>query len=273
VQRTLVRLGLPFHIKSNQQPVTREAQLAISNNNPMIDLHCHILPDIDDGAPSLETSLAMAREAVTDGVTVVAATPHGPGSFVGDRYSVALVQERLAQLRAALEREQIPLQVVAGTELFFGADLVDALARERVLPYGATRTVLVELPYGGMPPTTEQFIFRLQVAGYQVVLAHPERDRVVQRRPEVLEPLVARGVLMQLTAEALTGGQGPDMRRTAEQLLQRGLIHLLASDAHGVAPRRPLRLAAARDAAARIIGRQAAQALVLDTPAAILANT
>lgn len=240
----------------------------------MIDLHTHILHEIDDGATSLEMALAMAKVAVGDGITTIAATPHGLSyTGVSRRYSVALLKTRLDELRAALEYAEIPLEVVAGTELLYDGDLPARLKAGELLPYGSSRAVLMEFPNNVVPATLEQGIFALQLAGYRVLVAHPERIKAVQDDPNLLIPLIERGALMQLTAETLTGGQGRRMQRIAETLLTHGMIHVLASDAHGQHVNRLPLLSAARQRAAELVGEAAAAALVQHTPAAILADS
>ena len=236
----------------------------------MIDLHSHILFDLDDGAPTLAESLAMAEMAAADGTRVIAATPHSPGSTACRNYDPTLIQTRLAELNAAIAGEGIALEVVAGTEICYDAGIVARLRRGELLAYGQSKSILLELAHNNMPPTLNYAIFNLQVAGYRIVLAHPERIAEVQHDPNVLLPLIERGVLMQLTAEALLGGQGERLRATAETLARHGMAHLLASDAHGLPPRRAPRLSAAREYAASLIGDDAASALVMSTPAAIL---
>ena len=236
----------------------------------MIDLHSHILPGLDDGATTLEEALAIGRMAAADGIHTIAATPHSPASIASRRYDPTLIREQVAALNAALAAEAIDLTVVAGTEICYDVDLVGQLRRGALLPYGASRTVLLELPHDTLPPAIDQALFALQVAGYRVVLAHPERIGAVQRDPNMLLPLIERGALMQLTAEALTGGQGQRLRAAAETLLSHGMAHLLASDAHGMPPRRPAILSAARSRATALLGPDAATTLVTTTPAAIL---
>jgi protein-tyrosine phosphatase len=235
----------------------------------MIDLHSHILYDIDDGALTLAESLAMAELAARDGTLVIAATPHGPGSIACRFYDTALIRARVAELNAAIANEQLPIEVVAGTEICYDAGIVARLKRDELLPYGRSKAILLELS-STIPPTLNNAIFNLQVAGYRIVLAHPERIIDVQQNPNVLLPLIERGVLMQITAEALIGGQGERLRTSAETLLRHGMAHLIATDAHGVPPRRAPRLSAARERAASLIGIEAANALVLTTPTAIL---
>ena len=236
----------------------------------MIDLHSHILYGLDDGALTLVDSLAIGRMAAADGTRVLAATPHGPGSIVSRLYDPDLIHERVDEINAALKAERVPLEVVSGTEICYDADSIERLKRGGLLTYGRSRSILLELAHNTFPPGFESVLFNLQVAGYRVVLAHPERIVEVQHDPNRLLPLIERGVVMQITAEALTGGQGERLRATAEMLLAHGMAHILASDAHGVPPARPPLLAAARDRAAALVGHPAATALVTTVPAAIL---
>lgn len=237
----------------------------------MIDLHCHILHSIDDGPRDLAGSLELARAALADGITTVAATPHGRSAF-STRYTVALAQERVAELREALAAEGLPLKVTPGTELLADADLPARLTRGELLTYGASRTVLVEFSNAARIATLEQMVFALQLAGYRVLIAHPERIRVVQQDPNELIPLIERGALMQLTADALVGRQGETLQQVAETLLTRRMIHVIASDAHGSHLDRMPNLGAACRRAAALLDADAAEALVRGVPAALLAD-
>jgi protein-tyrosine phosphatase len=236
----------------------------------MIDLHAHILYDMDDGALTLGESLAMARMAAADGTRVLAATPHSPGSSACHHYDLGVIRARVDEINAALTAEQIALELVAGTEICYDSAIVERLKRGELLPYGHSRAILLELARNTMPPMLENTLFNVQVAGYRVVLAHPERIVEVQQDPNRLLPLIERGVLMQITAAALLGEQGQRLQIAAETLLTHGMAHILASDTHGLPPRRPPLLAAARDRAASLIGPAAATALVTSNPAAVL---
>jgi protein-tyrosine phosphatase len=236
----------------------------------MIDLHSHILYDLDDGALTLAESLAVAQMAAEDGVRVIAATPHGPGSIASRTYAPTIIRERLAALNQALATEGLPIEVVGGTEIPFDAGIIERLRHGALLTYGSSRAILLELAHNTLPPTFETAIFNLQIAGYRIVLAHPERIIEVQQDPNRLLPLIERGVLMQVTAEALTGKQGDRLRSTAETLLTHRMAHLIASDSHGVPPRRSPRLSDARARAAELVGQAAADALVIGTPTAVL---
>lgn len=238
----------------------------------MIDFHTHILPDIDDGPASLDEALAMVRMAIDDGITTMVATPHGPGSRYGERYAVEAVHARLHALQAEIKRRAWPIEILPGSELHYHPRLAVQLQKGLVLPCGHHNVVLLECPVSHLPSGLEQTIFDMQVAGYRVVLVHPERIRNVQEKPDVLIPLIERGVLMQLTGRALTGEQSSTMQKTAETLLTHRMIHLLASDGHDSTPRRAPRLSTARQHAADLLGEEAASALVQEVPAALLAG-
>lgn len=236
----------------------------------MIDFHTHILHDIDDGPRTLEESVQMAKVAYEDGTRTVVATPHAPG--YGDTYTVARELARLNELREALHAIHLPLNVVPGCELFYDVSLPARLQAGELLSCNNSQTVLVECPiYDQLPVGFEHLVFELQVAGYRVVLAHPERIKDVMHDPNVLIPLIERGVLMQLTSQALTGAQGKPAQELAETLVTHRLVHIIASDAHSLNnPYRPPILSEARKRAAELIGEEAATTMVQDVPHALL---
>ncbi len=235
----------------------------------MIDIHIHILPHLDDGARDLDEALDMARQAVAEGVTTVIATPHGPKTGLVRNYSPELVRQRVRTLREALDEHGIPLEVLSGTELNHHPDLPVWLQQQQVLTLNDSRTVLLEFPNNATRADLDAGLAAVQQAGYRVVLAHPERIKQVQEHPDLLIALIGRGVLMQLTGDTLLGLHGEKMRQRAEQLLTHHMIHILASDAHDRLSHRP-QLGLAYQRAVELIGAEAAQALVWDTPDAIL---
>lgn len=210
----------------------------------MIDLHSHILPGIDDGAPTMYGSLEMARAAVADGIEVLAATPHVRADYPTD----AETMERLVdEVNEALRAEDVPLEVVRGGELDLDWLLLlgdDELRRFRL---AGTKHLLVEFPYQGWPLSLPETLFDLRVRGFVPVLAHPERNAEVQAHPERLEPLVHAGTLVQLTAASVDGRLNRASRDAAFTLLELGLAHMIASDAHAPAIRE-IGLSAARAA-------------------------
>lgn len=239
----------------------------------MIDLHAHILHDFDDGPRDLAVAVEVARAAVADGVTTLVATPHGRSLVnLNSRYSVARLNERLAELRASLQEAQIALEIVAGTECYGEPGLAQRLRAGELLGYGTSRAVLVEFPAQINQIALEQIVFELQLTGYRVVVAHPERLRYVHHDPNALIPLIERGALLQLTADALLGNQGERIGRLAETLLTHRLVQLIASDCHGPHLNRMPNLGLARERAAHLLDAAAADQLTRGVPAAILAN-
>jgi protein-tyrosine phosphatase len=233
----------------------------------LVDIHSHILPGVDDGAPDVDASLRMAEVAVRDGISTMVATPHLGGMSSGDSTVFA---ERLATLRLALAEAGISLDVRLGCEAAFLPN-VGALAVAGALPTLAdSRFVLLEWPQL-LPPYTDTALFELRLKGYRAILAHVERYRFIQSDVNILVGLVERGALTQITASSLLGRFGPDAQRTAEALLERRLAHVIASDAHGADDRAPTLARAARRAA-EIVGEEAARSLVVDVPGAIVEN-
>ena len=172
----------------------------------MIDLHCHILPGIDDGATDVSVSLAMARAQVKQGVTVVACTPHIlPGLY---HNSGPAIREAIAQLQGVLQQEEIPLRLVTGADVHMTPDFAGGLRSGRLLSIADSRYVLVEPPHHTAPPQLEDFFFNLVVAGYVPILTHPERLSWVPSRYEMIKRLVQGGVWMQLTAGSFAGAFG-----------------------------------------------------------------
>jgi protein-tyrosine phosphatase len=192
----------------------------------LIDLHSHVLPGLDDGSETLAEAAEMCRAAQADGITVLAATPHVRHDYptTPDAMEAALARVR--------EVARGTVTVVPGGELDL-AELdrpPEELARFALA--GNPSYLLVETPYRGWPLDIGQRLGKLRAQGMTPVLAHPERNDEVQRRPELLEPLVASGALAQLTAASLDGRVGKRARDCAFDLLERGLAHLVASDAH-----------------------------------------
>ena len=233
----------------------------------VIDLHCHILPGLDDGASDLTMSLDMASAMVAQGVTDVACTPHIlPGLY---HNSGPAIRQATRQLQEVLDREGIPLRLVTGADVHMAPDFVAGLRSGRLLSIADSRYVLVEPPHHTAPPQLEDFFFNLVVAGYVPILTHPERLSWVPSRYEIIKRLVRAGVWMQITAGSFAGAFGRNALYWAERMLDEGCVHLIATDAHD-AERRPPDLAAGREFVAKRVGAEEAQRLVLTRPAGIL---
>lgn len=238
----------------------------------MYDLHCHILPGIDDGPPDWSASLALAQTLVDEGVTHVAATPHGPGSNQSKHYVPHQLRDLVAQLREYLQRMRLPLKVVLGTEIVINSDLVAQLRDNVVLGYASCRAVLLETPAHIVMQHLERTIYDLQLAGYRIVLAHPERTRVFQDNPNLLLPLIERGVVVQVTSASLVGLHGERLRQIASQMVTHRLAQVIASDAHAATGARAPAMRAAYLTAAHLIGEAAAHQMVYAMPQSLLCD-
>jgi protein-tyrosine phosphatase len=238
---------------------------------PLIDLHCHILPGIDDGPRSFAESVALARLLAEGGVQVVAATPH-----VREDHPGVVPEElegRCADLQERLDGEEVPLRVVPGGEVDLRWALSASFDELRLVSYAQRGTdLLLETPYSALPSSFEDQLFELSASGFRVLLAHPERNYTFQDDPDRLADLVARGTLVQVTAQSLVRTRRRSRSaRLARHLVAHGLAHVLASDSH--APR-GLARASMRAAveAAPGIDRARASWMASDAPAAILSG-
>lgn len=235
----------------------------------MIDLHSHILPSIDDGAPDLQCALDMARAFVADGVVILACTPHIlPGLYHNTGTEIAAAVDAL---QAALDAHAIPLRLVTGADNHMVPDFLPGLRSGHLLPLHGSRYVLVEPPHHSLPPRLEDFFFDLLAHGYVPVLTHPERLSWINQHYGTIARLADAGVWMQITAGSVTGAFGRNARYWAERMLDEGRVHILATDAHDTV-RRPPNLSAGRDAAAQRVGVGEAENLVLVRPRGVLAN-
>jgi len=236
----------------------------------LVDLHCHLLPDLDDGPATVQESVGLAAELAAGGVKTVVCTPH----FRRDHPRVVPRNLRplCDHLRQAIGQEGIELEVLPGAEvdLHRGMEASDAELKLASLGQGGTH-LLVETPYSRLGSLFEEQLFELQVRGYTLLLAHPERNGAFQQQPERLEALVRRGVLVQVTATSLARPPAKSRSgRTARGLLEAGLAHVISSDAHGPAFARTT-LADGLRAAREVVGSRA-DWMVTDVPAAILAG-
>jgi protein-tyrosine phosphatase len=237
----------------------------------VIDLHTHVLPGLDDGTKTHEDALALARAAADDGIVQLAATPHLRADHPGvDPFSL---RARCDDLNRRLRRARLDVEVVPGGEVdLYWAQAASDEALGLVSYEQRGDYLLVETPYGPLPDDFEELLFRITVREFRVLLAHPERNPTLQRRPERLSRLLERGVLTQVTAGSLLNAQRrAPSRRLAEALVAEGRAHVLASDAHRAVAGRPVGLSAAAAAADRL-GRGSGRRLTLENPAAILAG-
>ena len=239
----------------------------------MIDLHCHLLPSIDDGPETLDEALEMARIAVAGGIESAYVTPHlHVGRWDND---LPRISGSVEAYRAALARAGIPLGLGFAAEVRLDYGILPLIEAGRVPFLGALdgyQVMLLEFPHGYVPVGADKFVAWLLARGIRPMIAHPERNKDLMRDPQKLEPFVREGCLLQLTADAVAGGFGELCAARAREFLERGWVSVLASDAHDTVERPP-RIAPGRDAAARIVGEEEALRLVQGTPLRIVRGT
>ncbi|RJR33936.1 MAG: hypothetical protein C4567_16220 [Deltaproteobacteria bacterium] len=239
----------------------------------MIDLHCHILPDIDDGPQTWKESLAMARMAVKDGIRVIVASPHLFRRRMVDLNALnekAAISARISQFQEKLEAEQIPLEILPGCECPLSLESIELLAEDRVMTINdGKRYLLLEMPELSIPPATPDICFQLQAKGITPIISHPERHMIFLERPEKLLRFLDLGCLMQMTAGSLTGTFGRRVAKVSKMMVKKGYIQMLASDAHSTGGRPPV-LSQAVSQLGHLIGNNAALAMVTTIPEKII---
>lgn len=247
-----------------------EIEGTTKQKNKTIDLHTHIVPGVDDGAESFEESLKMLQIAELDGIEAIVATPH-VSSFHNTIKDIEEIITQTQKFIADLNRYAINLRVLQGAEVFFTANLMEYLNE-----YGDALSInrgsyfLLEFPFEFIFPGTRGFIFNVLTAGWIPIIVHPERNRVVQRHPEILYDWIKAGALAQVNAGSLTGLFGAEAQLTSFNLLRHNLVHAIASDAHSPNHRTP-ELSFVYPILEKE-GIEMADLLVYDIPRAILDN-
>ncbi len=235
----------------------------------MIDLHCHILPALDDGPADLSVALEMANTAALAGTRILAATPHLREDYPD--VDVAELADRCLELDRSIADSAIPIRIVPAGEIDLMWAVEASPEQLRLASYRQAGThILVETPRESLLPNFETLLFRLRARGFRVLLAHPERSRTFQEQPERLATLAASGVLIQVNAGSLTrSAPGSRSRALARSLVRNRLAHVIASDAHAARGHRPPGLSDALHAA-RQLDPAHAESMVSSSPQAIL---
>lgn len=230
----------------------------------MIDIHCHILPGLDDGAESLEMSAAMAEMAIADGVTHIIATPHANSDYP---FSPELIRQRRDELQQMFEGR---LTLATGCDFHLSFENLQEIRFEpRRFTLNQKNYLLVEFADFSIPPSLDQALLDMQLAGLNPIITHPERNPLIRAQPERLFQWLRQGCYVQLTAQSLSGRFGQAAQEVSEEWLDAGAVHFLASDAHNLTSR-PLRLKDTFDELARTRGQEFAEALLFENPRAAL---
>jgi protein-tyrosine phosphatase len=249
----------------------REGETAAWREQPVIDMHAHVLPCVDDGPGTWDESVAMCRQAVEDGTSILVATPHiTPGVYANDGATIAAA---VALLRARISRAGLRLSIVPSAEVWLDRTLL--LEGDALIPFlgdrAGRRFVLLHVPSRVALESVAQLVGTLASRGVTAIVSQPERHRRFQDQPEALRDLVGAGALSQVTAASLVGKFGRSAAAAARRFLELGLVHVIASAAHSSDHRPPV-LSAGVAAAAQVVGPRQARALVSDAPATILSG-
>jgi protein-tyrosine phosphatase len=228
----------------------------------MVDLHCHILPALDDGAKSMEIAVAMAEMAVADGTTHLVATPHASSGFSFDYEAVRRLRDELQ------EKMGTRLTLASGCDFHLNPENLAALGRDpRPYCINQKNYLLVEFNEFSIPPVMDQTLHELQLAGIHPIITHPERNSILRTNPDRLAKWVRCGCFAQITAGSLLGVFGDSARQDAEHWLAQGCVHFVASDGHNLTSRPP-KLNEAFQAVQSAFGEEKATALFAENPLA-----
>jgi protein-tyrosine phosphatase len=232
----------------------------------VIDIHSHIMPEIDDGSRSIEEAVDMARIAAGDGIEFMVSTPHMFNGLSSNPEPSEIVR-RVDALNEAINDPGF--KVLPGNEVHISHEIADQAKNNRVTKINQRNYMLVEFPQLMVPIGADQLFYQLQLQGVRPILVHPERNAQIQADHAIVGRFIERGVYIQVTAMSVTGEFGPAAKATAESLLRHNCVHFLATDAHRTKSRPPI-LSRGRDAAGLVIGPERAKKLVEDNPRAVI---
>lgn len=238
----------------------------------MIDIHCHILPGIDDGAKDMDEALALIKLAAEDGVTRIVVTPHLHfGRF--NNY-LPVIQSSFLALQQAVNESKIQIELAYAAEVRLDSEILSLLSRQQLPLYGCynnQRFMLLEFPHSHIPAGSDILVKHLLKQNITPVIAHPERNRDLQKSPDKIKTFVNLGCWFQVTASSITGHFGEECQALALSYIEQNFIHIVASDAHNL-KRRPPVLSEAKSKITAIFGEGKAQQLFYDNPYNITAS-
>jgi protein-tyrosine phosphatase len=238
----------------------------------MIDIHSHILPEIDDGVRNWAEALEILKQASKEGITKICATPHFiTDSFQGNGLNIEKdIVHRVELLNKLAEKEAIGIQILYGAEVYLTLDLVEKIKEGKIPTLNKTIYLLIELPVGEIPIYFEEVIFKIHLSGLKPIISHPERNIAILKDSSLLyERLLAKDVIIQMNAGSILGLYGPKVKRLAHSMLKNKVVHVIASDAHNKKVSNSL-LKEAYEKAKKITNEEIADKLVKENPESII---
>lgn len=201
----------------------------------MIDIHCHILPGIDDGAKTSGDTLTMLKSAIDEGITTITATPHHNPQFNNES---SLILKKVKEVQNIIDEHQLPIEVLPGQEVRIYGDLLKEFSEGKLLTAAGTSSyILIEFPSNHVPAYAKELFYNIQLEGLQPILVHPERNSGIIENPDILFDFIEQGVLSQITASSVTGHFGKKIQKLSFKMIENHLTHFVASDAHNVTSR------------------------------------
>lgn len=235
----------------------------------MIDIHCHILPNVDDGSESLEESIAMAKIAESEGITKIVNTSHCHFDFKYKKGNELKLE--LEKFNQALKEENINIEVLLGNELYYTSDLIERFDELDFFSMNNSKYILMEFSPINFPKNIEDVIYEIKIRGYIPIIAHAERYKQVQEDVNIVLDCIKEGALIQVNASSILGKNGEKAEDTSKKLLDNNMVHFVATDAHSSNRRRPL----IKDSYNYILknyGKEVSEKLFIENPTAVIEN-
>lgn len=235
----------------------------------MIDIHCHILPNVDDGSESLEESITMAKIAESEGITKIVNTSHCHFDFKYKKGNELKLE--LEKFNQALKEENINIEVLLGNELYYTSDLIERFDELDFFSMNNSKYILMEFSPINFPKNIEDVIYEIKIRGYIPIIAHAERYKQVQEDVNIVLDCIKEGALIQVNASSILGKNGEKAEDTSKKLLDNNMVHFVATDAHSSNRRRPL----IKDSYNYILknyGKEVSEKLFIENPTAVIEN-
>lgn len=235
----------------------------------MIDIHCHILPNVDDGSESLEESIEMAKIAESEGITKIVNTSHCHFDFKYKKGNELKLE--LEKFNQALKEENINIEVLLGNELYYTSDLIERFDELDFFSMNNSKYILMEFSPINFPKNIEDVIYEIKIRGYIPIIAHAERYKQVQEDVNIVLDCIKEGALIQVNASSILGKNGEKVEDTSKKLLDNNMVHFVATDAHSSNRRRPL----IKDSYNYILknyGKEVSEKLFIENPTAVIEN-